>query len=191
MRNLKWSEGQTNPSGAGSRIFAMRKSQISEWPDFKDMPATIAEEVGYDGDFVMNVGEFATEIYSTQGETKLETEVVGEKDCKGFNNKLTGNYPDINDEAVAWANNNVNANSIFVAQHFTAGGAPRWVVIGGQHYDPEVSIKADSGAKMGEKKGLAIEATAGDSKMLPRYTGVITLENGVYDCATNKFTAKP
>lgn len=184
-----WDEGRTNPSGIGSRVFYIRKRHIKKWPTPPD-PAAAQGRAAYTGDFEMAGTNTAIEIYSTQGTGNVESESIGDKDCKGFNNKFKGSYPDLNDDAVAHANSEVNSNGIFVAQHFTAGGKPRWVVIGGQHYDPEVSLKATSGAKIGEKKGLEIEATAGDAFMLPEYAGLIKLAEGTYNCATDVFTEK-
>lgn len=187
-KNMRWADGKANPSGIGSKIFYIRKSEIKTWPNLKDEIASPTDEVTYEGDFEMIAGKTALEIYSTQGVGTVTFETVGEKDCKGINNKLSGSYPDLDDAAVAFVKNEVNANGIFIAKHFNAGGIPKWVVIGGQHYDPEITFTGESGAKMGDTKGLKFEVTAGDAVALPRYTGLITLDDGVYNCATDVFT---
>ena len=188
LRNLSWKDGQINPSGIKSAAYFFLKSTVKTFPSMPADPKSAAEAVTYDGDFELVEGATAIEIYSTQGKGKAEFEGTGEKDCKMVTNKLTLSYPDMNDEAVDFVTSNMNANGIFIVPHYTAGGKVVYVVIGGQHFDSEISITGTTGDAAGSARGLTIEVSAPDFYALPRYTGIIPLPDGTLNCSTGVFT---
>ena len=188
LRNLSWKDGQINPSGIKSVVYFFRKADVKTFPTMSAEPKSATEAVTYDGDFELVEGATAIEIYTTQGKGKAEFEGSGEKDCKMVTNKLTLSYPDMNDEAVDFVNSNINANGIFIATHYTAGGKVAYVVVGGQHFDPEITINGTTGDAAGSARGLTIEVSAPDFYALPRYTGIIPLPEGTLNCATGVFT---
>lgn len=191
-RSLIWKTGQSNPSGIGCQVFYINKSQIATWPAFgpeKEAPAESAE-VGYNGNIVPVEGQTFHELYTTQGVGNLSSEPTGEDDCQGVTNKGTFSYPDLNEEALDFANKTINSDTVFIVKHFNAGGKAVWAVLGSEHFTSRVAPKATTGSKFGDKKGLELEVTANDFHYLPRYTGTVPLENGTYDCKTNVFTPK-
>lgn len=190
LRNLEWADGQSNPSGIKSTSYYIRRSHVKKWPKFFKDPTTVAEEVSYDGDIEPIEGESFISIYSTQGVGKVDFEFIGEKDCEMALNKAMLSYPDMNDEGIAYARSQINSNGVLIVPTYTAGGKIAYVTIGGEDFDPTIKVKGTSGDKPGSQKGLTIDAEAPDFYPLPRYTGLIKLENGTLNCATGEFTAK-
>lgn len=186
-KDLKWKNGQVNAAGIKSKLFYMDKDDIAKFPTMKDAPTDVKDAVSYDGNIEMKTDKFAIEIYTTQGNGSLSFEEAGEKDCAAFNNKGEFNFPDMNDEAVNYVNNSLNSNGIIIAAHYTAGGGVVHVMLGHKEFDAEIKKSGTTGSKIGDSKGIKIEVTAPDFKVLPRYTGTIKLESGIYDCSTGDY----
>lgn len=188
--DLKWTDGQVNPSGIKTRIFIAPKTFITTHPKVVASPTTAAQNVTLDGDYVMASGKTFFEVYSTQGVGKVSWESIGEKDHKMFRNKFTGKFPDISDEAKSVAKSYLNANCVVVV------GLPhesehRYVVIGEEDFDTTSDYKGDSGDVGGSVKGLFMEVMAESFNPLPSYKGEIKLPTGTFDCATSVFTPTP
>lgn len=184
--NLDWDDGRTNPSGIKSIAYFVRRSDIAKFPTLAADAATAAEMVGYKDDIVLKTGKKFETIYTTQGVGKVSSEVVGEKDVKQPVNKATLSYPDINDEAKAFATRYCNANMVFIIPHNTASGV-RYAVFG-LDMDASLTPKMESGDKPGSTKGLTIEIEAPDIVALPNYLGVIETATGSLNCSTGVFT---
>lgn len=182
MRNMDWSDGQTNASGIKSIAYAIRKSDIAKFPVLPE------GAVVYGGDLEPKEGAKFITIYTTQGKGKVAFEALGEKDCRLFNNKATLSYPDISDEAAMFATGTVNSNVIFIVPHYVAKGKIRYAVIGSEHMDTSIDVKGDSGDAPGSAKATTIELTAPDFVALPSYTGLIVTDEGTLNCGTNVFT---
>lgn len=188
LANLDWPDGQSNPAGIKSIAYFISKADITKFPILKSNPASPAELVTLDGDFELAaLAKFST-IYTTQGVGKVDWESSGEKDCKAITNKASLSYPDINDQAKAFATQTLNSNTLFIIPHYVAGGKIRYCVLGNKDFDSTVDIKGSSGAKPGDQKGLTIEISAPDFCALPVYTGLIPMEDGTLNCATGEFT---
>jgi hypothetical protein len=187
FESLKWTDGQINPSGIKTTIYFCQKTQISEFPRPASDPATAAENVTLDGNFVMTEGSTFKKLYSTQGKGKVSWESLGEKDCKMFKNKGIFKFPDLNDAGKSLAKQFVNANCVFVIPlpHETE---KRYVVIGDADYDTAANVTGDSGDEPGSAKGLTIEIEAPCTTPLPNYKGTLELEDGTLDCSTGIFT---
>jgi hypothetical protein len=187
FENLLWPAGKVNPSGIKTKVYFIDKSFIKTWPAISPAPATAAANVSFVGDFELIVGKKWNELYTTQGKGKVEWEPIGEKDCKMFNNKGTFKFPDISDEAKSLAKSAINSNVVFVVPlpHETE---KRYVVLGEESYDLEVSVKGDSGDAPGSAKGITIEVTAPATTPLPNYTGALVTAAGSLDCETGVFT---
>ncbi|HMM12477.1 MAG TPA: hypothetical protein PKE03_10325 [Bacteroidales bacterium] len=188
--NLKWNDGQINPSGIKTRVFYTPKTNIAQFPAITEDPSTPAENVTLDGDFVMKAGKTFFELYSTQSKGKVMAEPIGEKDHKMFMNKGSFKFPDISDEAKSLAKQSANSNLVIVVL-LPHEKENRAVVIGEEDYDTTVTIRAESGDAPGSEKGLFIEIEAPSTTPLPSYKGVIALPDGTYDCDTGVFTPTP
>jgi hypothetical protein len=188
--DLKWNDGQINPSGIRSRVFYAQKSWVKTWPAPTVTPATPEESVELAGDFEMNTGKVFQEIYSKHGKSHVDFDEVGDKDHKMFINKLVGMYPDISSKAKAIAKNNLNSNVIFIAQlpHETE---KRFVVIGSEEWDNEIKFTGKSGEGAGSEKGLFFECHAPDTTPLPDFKGLLPVTGGSIDCETGVFTPTP
>lgn len=191
LENLRWADGQANPSGIKTKLFLALKSEIVTHPKVIAAPATAAENVELAGDFEMATGKTFIDIYSTQGKGKVWWESTGEKDHKMFLNKGSFKYPDISDEAKSMAKLLLNSNVVAVYLLPTGSGIPRAVVIGEEDFDTTVTNNGDSGDAPGSEKGLSFELEAPSFNPLPTYKGVIALSDGSYDCETGVFTPTP
>ncbi len=191
QKDLVWSPGLVNPSGVRTIAFFIQKSDIITWPEIAENPITVGEAVTTEGDFVLKAGAFWKRFYTTQGKGKVDFEGMGEKDCGMFKNKATQRYPDLSDEAIAYAKSTMNANTVTIMVTRTSGAnrpQVKYVIIGGKEYDTEVKLSGNSGDNPGSEKGLTVEIEAPDFTPLPRYEGVIVLEDGSLDCETDIFT---
>jgi hypothetical protein len=188
MANLRWADGQVNPSGIKTKLFLALKSEIVTHPKVVAAPATPAENVELAGDYEMAAGKTFIDIYSTQGKGKAWWESTGEKDHKMFLNKGSFKYPDISDEAKSMAKQLLNSNVVAVFLLPTGSGIPRAVVIGEEDFDTTVTNNGDSGDAPGTEKGLFFELEAPSFNPLPTYKGAIELPDGSYDCETGVFT---
>lgn len=187
FENLVWPDGKINPSGIKSEIFFIAKSDIKTFPAIAAAPATASANVSLVGDFELVTGKKWKRLYTTQGKGKVEFEPIGEKDCKMFNVKGVFKFPDISTEARSLAKDAVNSNVIFCVP-LPHESEKRFVVIGDEYYDCEVSVKGDSGDAPGSAKGITIEVTAPATTPLPNYTGSLVLDTGTLDCETGVFT---
>ena len=190
FENLVWPAGKVNPSGIKTLVYFIDKSFITAWPAIDPAATTAQGNVTLAGDFGLAAGKKWNKLYSTQGKGKVDFEPIGEKDCKMFNNKGTFKFPDISSEAKSLAKSAINSNVVFVVPlpHETE---KRYIVLGSEAYDLEVTIKGDSGDAPGSAKGITIEVTAPDTTPLPNYAGVLTLTDGSLDCETSVFTPTP
>ncbi len=185
--SLEWGDGKVNPSGIG-RVFYQTKSKVKTWPALPASPSTPGEFVSYQGDFeLQEVEDFWFQLYSTQGKGHVDFDPIGEKDHKMFTNKLVAKYPDISDQAKAWAKTMLNSNAVLVVE-LPTDGVPRYVLIGDQFWDTENTPSGKSGDAAGSEKGLFIEIEAPATTPLPTYKGALKLENGTLDCETGVFT---
>lgn len=188
LANLEWPDGRANPSGIKPIAYMVRKSEIISYPTIPTDASTAAELVTYDGDFTLKAAAKFITIYSTQGKGKVEWEPTGEKDCKGFLNKATLSYPDIDDNAKAVALQTANSNVVCIIPHYVSGGGIRYVVLGSENFDGTITPKGTSGDSFGSAKGLTIEIEAPDFLPLPVYTGLIPTDTGTLNCETGVFT---
>ena len=187
FENLTWPAGKINPSGIKTEVYFIDKSFITAWPKVAAAPATATENVTLAGDFALVAGKKWNKLYTTQGKGKVDWEPIGEKDCKMFNNKGMFKFPDISNEAKSLAKSAINSNVVFVVP-LPHESEKRYIVLGDESYDLEVSVKGDSGDAPGSAKGITIEVTAPATTPLPNYAGVLLVTDGSLDCETGVFT---
>jgi hypothetical protein len=187
FESLGWADGKVNPSGIKNEIYFAPKTDIATIPPMTAAPATAAENVSLNGDFVMAAGKTFHRLYSTQGKGKVTFEAIGEKDCKMFMNKATFKFPDIDDAGKSLAKSFVNANGIFVVP-LPHESEKRFVVLGDEYWDCTVNVTGDSGDEPGSAKGITIEIEAPATTPLPNYKGALVLPDGSLDCDTGVFT---
>ncbi|HZK94380.1 MAG TPA: hypothetical protein VFC67_09250 [Prolixibacteraceae bacterium] len=187
FENLTWPAGKVNPSGIKTKVYFIDKSFIKTWPKIVAAPLTAIDNVTLAGDFELVATKVWNELYTTQGKGKVDFEPIGEKDCKMFNNKGTFKFPDISNEAKSLAKSAINSNVVFLVPlpHETE---KRYILLGDESYDLEVTIKGDSGDAPGSAKGITIEVIAPATTPLPNYTGALVTAAGSLDCDTGVFT---
>lgn len=185
--NLDWKNGTVNASGIKTIAYRIRKDYIKSFPVIEDTPAaetTVAAFANYTGDFVLVAGKKWDKIYSTQGKGKVFFEPVGETDTSMYMNKATLSFPDMTDEARAYAKDAANGDYVYVIP--TPG--KRFHLIGNEDYRVSSKISGDSGDAPGSAKGQTINLECPDVTPLPRYTGALLLSDGELDCETGVFT---
>ena len=185
LTNVPFSTGQVNGSGIGKYVYFIPADQIEAWPTIADnLQDTDNPDcyTGYDGDFEIHPDAKWIRVYNTQGEGVVTSEAVGDADSKLFANKLSYRFPKLTGPAAVLSNAIVNGDGVFLAWH---DGAYR--VIGHRHYITTVNPNANTGSTAGSSKGITFEASCHDHKSMPIYRGLITLEDGVLDCASDTF----
>jgi len=187
FENLLWPAGKINPSGIKTEVYFIDKSFIITWPKIIGAPLTATDNVTLAGDFGLVVGKKWNRLYTTQGKGKVDFEPIGEKDCKMFNNKGTFKFPDISNEAKSLAKSAINSNVIFIVP-LPHESEKRYIVLGDENYDLEVTVKGDSGDAPGSAKGITIEVTAPATTPLPNYIGALVTAEGSLDIETGVFT---
>ena len=187
FENLLWPAGKINPSGIKTEVYFIDKSFITTWPKIIGAPLTATDNVTLAGDFGLAVGKKWNRLYTTQGKGKVDFEPIGEKDCKMFNNKGTFKFPDISNEAKSLAKSAINSNVIFIVP-LPHESEKRYIVLGDENYDLEVTVKGDSGDAPGSAKGITIEVTAPATTPLPNYIGALVTAEGSLDIETGVFT---
>lgn len=189
LGNLDWKTGKTNPSGIVPIAYRIAKENISAWPVIVDDPiadTTVAQYANYVGDFVLVAGKKWEKIYSTQGKGKATFEPLGEVDSKMYTNKGTLSFPDVSDEARAYAKSAANGDYVYLIH--TPGTPGRYHVIGDKDLRVATSISGDTGDASGSAKGITINLECPSVTPLPRYTGDLVTSDGSIDCATGIFT---
>ena len=188
LNDLKWDDGQTNPSGIMPIAYAIFKRDITTFPKIKKDGATSAEMITYTEDFVLKEGAKWIAVYSTQGKGKLSWEPTGETDCRGFTNKGTFSFPDLSVNAKVLALQSANSNLVWIAPHYVAGGGVAYAVLGGEHFNAKTDMKGDTGDSFGSAKGMTTEVEAPDFYPLPNYEGLLETSEGTLNCKTGVFT---
>lgn len=188
LGNLDFKIGSVNPSGIGTKIYRVARKDIASWPsivdDMDDATATDPEDMStYDGNITLATGKVFDEIYSTFGKGEASYEVIGEDDCKMFNNKLAISYPKLTAEASAFAKAAANGQFVYIFKH-----DGKYRVIGSKDYPAVTNPNGNTGNTAGSAKGNTIEITAPDVTPLPIYEGTLALAGGSLNCKTDEFT---
>jgi hypothetical protein len=187
--DLNFNLGSVNPSGIGTTVYRIRKRYISAWPTIendpdKDNTIEEADLATYEGSFTLVEGKYWQKIYSTQGKGSITPEVIGEDDCKMFNNKGVFSYPDLSPTALGFTKASVNDDFVYIVK-----AAGRYHVIGSEDYRSKTTTSGPgSGDAAGSAKGLNFEIECPDVTPLPVYVGNIVMEDGTLNCNTGAFT---
>ncbi len=190
FENMGWTDGQINPSGIGTEVYYIPKSDIATFPTIAASPTTAATNVQLSGDFVLKATKTWFRLHSTQGKGEVTFESTGEKECKMFVNKGKFSFPDINDAAKSHAKQAINSSLVYCVK-LPHQSEKRYVILGDADYDTESKPTGNSGAEPGSAKGLSFEVECPSFTPLPGYTGDIVLTDGTLDCATGVFTVTP
>lgn len=188
--NLDFKTGSVNPSGIVPIAYRIKKENITSFPSIVDTPVaetTVALYANLVGDFVLKATKKFEKIYSTQGKGKVSFEPVGETDSRMYMNKATLSFPDITDEARAYAKEAANGDYVYVIPTPNK----RYHVLGSPDYRATSQVSGDSGDAPGSAKGLTINLECPDVTPLPRYVGALLLSDGSIDCDTGVFTPTP
>lgn len=189
LGNLDWKTGKTNPSGIVPIAYRIAKADITAWPTMEDdatVAATVSAFTNFVGDFVLAVGKKWDKMYSTQNKGKATFEAVGETDVTMYTNKGTLSFPDVTDEARAYAKAAANGDYVYIIK--TPGTPGRYHVIGDKDYRVTSKVTGDTGDAPGSAKGLTINIECPGVTPLPCYKGDLVVSDGSMDCSTGVFT---
>lgn len=189
LASLDFKVGRVNPSGISPIAYFIPKEDIASWPVKKDDiadAASLDKFANLDGDFVLVTGKKWLKVYCTQGKGKCTFEPFGETDSKMYNNKAELFFPDLDDNARAFATVAANGDFVFIIP--TPGAVAKYHVIGDKYWRATVETNGDFGDAAGSAKGMTIAITCPNTHALPRYTGDLVLEDGTLDCSNDTFT---
>lgn len=186
LGNLDFLIGGINPSGIGATIYRIAKKDIVSWPTIVNDPGAtgaVSTLSQYAGNFALAEDAVWDKLYSTQGKGKITFEVIGEVDCKMYNNKASLSFPDLTAEALAFCKAAANGDFVFIVK-----AAGRFHVIGSPDYRAVISPSGDSGDAAGSAKGVTFEVECPDVTPLPIYVGTLAVTGGSIDCSDGSFT---
>lgn len=193
LRNLKFSEIDSNSAGIRSMSFLARKADIKAFPTLSDSASDILTSGMLEGDFVMQPDKTFVQIYTRKGSGKLSFETTGPKDGIFFVEKAELDYPDMDDDALNLARNIVNDDLVLVVGTRVANSNQfRFTVMGSLMFDCYSTPTGSSGTvDSPDDKGLKLEFTAHSVAPFARYTGTIPTADGIFDCETGLFQEAP
>ena len=135
LASLDFKVGRVNPSGISPIAYFIAKEDIASWPVKKDDiadAASLDKFANLDGDFVLVTGKKWLKVYCTQGKGKCTFEPFGETDSKMYNNKAELFFPDLDDNARAFATVAANGDFVFIIP--TPGAVAKYHVIGDKYW---------------------------------------------------------
>jgi hypothetical protein len=174
--DLTWADGEENMGGVKVTAYYALAADIETFPVLPTSPATAADEVTLDGNFVMKAGKYFHKIYCTMQTGEVVDENQGEADGQSFVHKATLFYPGTKVEALAFAKNANNSNMIFVIEEVT--GQMR--VVGSEAIPAKVKPSFTTGKAYADRKGMTLEVTSYGYTPAPVYTGYIDLAGENY-----------
>ena len=188
LSDINFSKGCNNPSGIGTTIFFIKKSEITSWPKIEDPSteaATVETATCRKGDFVLKTGATFLRFYSTYGKGKITFETIGEADCKCFTNKATLQYPKVTNDIRAFLKASANDDIVYLVRHDN-----KLYIVGSEEYPSITTSTGDSGDAAGSAKGITINIECPDETPMPVYLGEVKLADGTFDSETMLFTPK-
>jgi hypothetical protein len=171
LSDLKILPASDNMPGVATIGYYAIKGDLSNFPALKATQsemgdyALIESETGFEFD---QVGWY--KVYGIQGKGKVESENIGEEDCKVFNNKFTFIYPGTTKEAIGWCRQMKDLDVIFLARQ-TDGSV---VLIGHKNVATTFKVNLTSGDSPTSIKGCTVEVSCMHEAPAPVYEGVIT-----------------
>lgn len=184
---LDFNIGDSNGSGIAD-VYVAPKQWISAWPTIDDDLSTatsVDSYTSYTGNFTMiDNKHLFIPAYQVQGEGEGNSDAIGERDSKMFQNKVKFRFPKLTAANLALQKAIVNGDVVVVFWH---DGAYR--IVGHKYYRADANPTTTTGAAAGSAKGTTYEVICPDFAVLPIYSGMLPLVDGrILNCATGEFT---
>lgn len=176
--DLTWADGQKNMGGLQVIGYYTTVDECTTIPVLFENPATAAEEVSLDHTttpFAFETGGCFKKLYMTPETSKVDDEPQGETDGQSFVHKGEFVYPGTKPEALAYAAAVNNSKMLFIL--IESNGQMR--VIGSKAFPARCKVKATTGTKTADRKGITIEVYSYGDTPAPIYTGDIELTPAV------------
>ncbi len=181
--SLKHCKGETVLPGLRPEAYAISKNLITTFPKLPaptDVDATMASIATYNSDFVLVADAYFIRIDILDTASNITSASQGEKPSKTFLNSATLKYAGNNEEATGFARM-ANADDFIYVVRQRDG---KYRVIGNEMFDTNTNPGQESGMAVTDASGTTLEISCTDLCPAPFYTGKLTLEDGVLDCAT-------
>lgn len=179
MEDLKWEQGRQNMGGLIGEVFFVPIDDVDTSDE--NLPTLDADGVTVTGDIVLKAAKKWISIYHTSGTGKIDSNSVGERDGKSFENILEFNFPGSKKEVVAHNKQVLNTPGLYIGQD--TDGNMRiiglTVINGVLSYKLPVyteSIASTTGAARADKRGTTYQAKAEAPHEALFYEGAIDLD---------------
>lgn len=173
--NLSWTDGQHSVPGIYPKLYYIQKSKIVNWPVFPANPASAAEEVTYQGDFVLEALAAWKEINCIDVKSQPTSEPQGEIRCVSQNNKLTIVISLTEEKASAFCKLANNTDLVYIFRERDSG---KWRIVGSEMFTTTTKAGLNVGSSPTGERGVTIEVEATDFMPFPFYQGAIVTDDG-------------
>lgn len=177
FEDVQWSQGQDNMSGLIGPIYWTPSEDV----DLSAPPTLEADGVTISGDITLAANKKFFTLYQTRGTGKIDTNMVGERDGKSFENILECKFPGETPEFVAFMLQVKNTPVVVIARD--AQGRYRLLGIslvgGALTKDLEAYFESNAGttgAAASDAKGHTIQVKAEANHPPLFYTGTIDVD---------------
>lgn len=178
FEDLVWSQGKQNMGGLIAEVLFCPIDDV----DKDTIPALDADGVTITGDIVLATNKKWIQIYHTRGTGKIDSNSVGERDGKSFENICEFNFPGGEKAVVAHNKQVLNTPGLYIGKdtdgNYRLLGVS--VINGAVSFEMPAyteSIVATTGAASADKRGTTYQAKSEAPHEALYYEGAIDLDD--------------
>ncbi len=112
FEDVLWAQGKDNMGGLVGPIYFVPVEDL----DWTTPPALGADGVTISGDIVLGAGKKFIQIYQTRGTSKIDSNVVGERDGRSYENIAEFKFPGDTPEVLSFLRQVANTPGVVIAK---------------------------------------------------------------------------
>jgi hypothetical protein len=153
IEDLLWEDGQDNDAGLGDIHYYALRRDIQTFPAITATPSNNTERGKLIGNYTMKAGKFFKQIYCTLEMGEGVSTVVGQRDSKSAENKITLYLPGMDANRIGFLENIKNSKLVFIARQLDG----TLVAYGSQYLGAEIDTgELKTGKAITDGKGLSL-----------------------------------
>lgn len=157
IEDLLWEDGQDNDAGLAEVHYYALRRDILTFPVVSATAANNTERGKLIGNYTMKTGKFFKQIYCTLEMGEGVTTIVGQRDSKSAENKITLYLPGMDANRIGFLENIKNSKLVFIARQLDG----TLIAYGSQHLGAEIdSGDLKTGKAITDGKGLTLTLRA-------------------------------
>lgn len=166
---IEFPEGVSNKGGLRPVGYYGFISEAATIPQVTDSPSTLALASVISTNIAMNSGKYMYPMYGTLEKLSLKGEAQGERDGRSVKISLNWFIPGHHEENLGAARYFPKRRMFFIVRDHES----RYRLVGDTHFPGEVAATDDTGAAVGDLKGVTYEISTYSDGPAPIYTGEI------------------